>query len=262
MARSSIRLAAKRSVTGVRPHQRSLPLDESPSAPESPAPAASTDQDQPMDMATPPQAKIKSEPLTPPNQTPNLSVKTPASSGGSSKRIKRERVPRKAPRYDWHAAYVGIREWRSRHQAPVDTMGCDVLAEASISPALFRYQTLVALQLSSQTKDPVVAEAMTQLKGHKNGGLTIDSVLEMSDQELNAYICKVGFHNRKTEYLKKTARILKDEYGSDIPRTVEDIMRLPGVGPKMAYLLLQCAWKEYSLFQIKLCKLFITISKI
>jgi endonuclease-3 len=245
MSRSSVRLAAKRSLKNVIEDLKAntvvkQEVSETLVAPSSMKPPQVMKDD--VAPTTPPQAKmIKSEPQTPEKQMQESS-KTPISSG--SKRVKKERTPRKAPKYDWHSAYVGIREWRSKNQAPVDTMGCDVLAESHVSPALFRYQTLVALQLSSQTKDPVVAEAMTQLKSHPSGGLSIDSVLEMSDQQLNSYICKVGFHNRKTEYLKKTAKILKDEYGSDIPKTVDEIMKLPGVGPKMAYLLLQSAWKE------------------
>ena len=74
------------------------------------------------------------------------------------------------------------------------------------------------------------AVAVRNLQQSKNG-LTVDSILEMSDKELNDHICKVGFHNRKTIHLKKTAEILKRDYNSDIPRTAEQLMQLPGVGP-------------------------------
>lgn len=103
----------------------------------------------------------------------------------------------RGPPKNWRTMYDGIRDWRKDNMAPVDSMGCDILAQSD-TPQLFRYQTLVALQLSSQTKDPVTAEAVRNLQGHPKGGLSIDSVLDMSDAELNGYICKVGFHNRKT----------------------------------------------------------------
>jgi len=57
-----------------------------------------------------------------------------------------------------------------------------------------------------------------------------------SEGVLNGLIWKVGFHNKKTTYIKKVAEILMEEYGGDIPHTVEGMMKLPGVGPKMAYL--------------------------
>lgn len=46
------------------------------------------------------------------------------------------------------------------------------------------------------------------------------------------------------EYIKKTSEILKNEYNGDIPETVELLCKLPGVGPKMAYLVMKCAWNQ------------------
>ena len=54
----------------------------------------------------------------------------------------------------------------------------------------------------------------------------------------------VGFYNRKATYLKKTAQLLRDHYGDDIPNSVEALCRLPGVGPKMAHLCMQVAWNQ------------------
>ncbi|KAI8927602.1 DNA glycosylase [Entophlyctis helioformis] len=143
---------------------------------------------------------------------------------------------------EWLKVYSGIKAYRASTYAPVDDMGCERIADHDPSdPRLFRYQTLTALQLSSQTKDPVTAEAMANLKAHQPGGLTIDSVLAMDDKTLDGHISKVGFHNRKT--MQQTAQVLKDQYGSDIPSTVEGLMSLPGIGPKMAYLAMQVAWK-------------------
>jgi endonuclease-3 len=59
-----------------------------------------------------------------------------------------------------------------------------------------------------------------------------------------AYITgtQVGFHNRKTEYIKKAAVIMRDKHGGDIPDTFAGLTALPGVGPKMAHLCLSAAW--------------------
>jgi endonuclease III len=43
-------------------------------------------------------------------------------------------------------------------------------------------------------------------------------------------------------YLKQTAQKLHDDFDSDVPKTVDDLYSLPGVGPKMAFLALQIAW--------------------
>jgi len=61
---------------------------------------------------------------------------------------------------------------------------------------------------------------------------------------LNNMIWAVGFHNNKTRYIKAAAEILRDQYEGDIPDTIEGLMSLPGVGPKMAYLCMSTAWKR------------------
>ena len=48
-------------------------------------------------------------------------------------------------------------------------------------------------------------------------------------------------------YIRQAAQKLKDEFGSDVPKTVDELCSLPGVGPKMAFLALQVAWKLYVL---------------
>ncbi len=91
-----------------------------------------------------------------------------------------------------------------------------------------KYHVLIALMLSSQTKDQVVAEAMSALKAR---GLSIDSVLQMTDEELNHCIAKVGFHNNKTKFIKAATAILKERFGGSIPTTAEELCDLPGVRP-------------------------------
>jgi endonuclease-3 len=44
--------------------------------------------------------------------------------------------------------------------------------------------------------------------------------------------------------LKKTAEILLRDYDGDIPPTLDELMALPGIGPKMAYLIMQEAWNK------------------
>lgn len=46
-------------------------------------------------------------------------------------------------------------------------------------------------------------------------------------------------------YIKKATQILKDKYDCDVPATIPEIVELPGVGPKMAHLLMLIAWNKY-----------------
>ena len=147
------------------------------------------------------------------------------------------------PPANWEEVYAAVKEMRKSRLAPVDTMGCETLAEEHLSAKDRRFQTLIALMLSSQTKDTTNAIAMRRLQTElPPPGLTLSNILEVDPVKLNELIYVVGFHNNKTRYIKAAAQILRDEYSGDIPDTVEGLMELPGVGPKMAYLCMSAAW--------------------
>ncbi|KAJ5274228.1 hypothetical protein N7505_002773 [Penicillium chrysogenum] len=174
------------------------------------------------------------------------------------------------PPSNWEKMYGIVQEMRKdgpAADAPVDTMGCSQLFWRASSPIDRRFQTLVALMLSSQTKDTVTAVAMQRLhtelgdgnapaqdikiKQEDDDSKTVDSTLNLNNilsvdpTRLNELIRTVGFHNNKTKYIKATALILRDRHGGDIPSTPEGLMALPGVGPKMAYLCMSAAWGEH-----------------
>lgn len=50
----------------------------------------------------------------------------------------------------------------------------------------------------------------------------------------------------KVKYLKLTSAMLQKEFGGDIPDSVEGLVHLPGVGPKMAHLAMGIAWDQVS----------------
>ena len=159
------------------------------------------------------------------------------------------------PPANWLELYTIIKDMRERNPtAPVDTMGCEDLFWQSAPPKEKRYHTLTALMLSSQTKDTVTAAAMQRLHTELvppvstadgkqySSGLTVHNILSSDPKHLDSLIGKVGFHNNKTRYIKAAAEILHAEYNDDIPSTIEGLIRLPGVGPKMAYLCMSAAW--------------------
>jgi endonuclease-3 len=141
---------------------------------------------------------------------------------------------------NWKEVYNKISEMRKEKEAPVDTMGCASFKK-DCEPKEGRVNTLWSLMLSSQTKDAMTATAMKNLVA---AGSTVPDILAYSDADLDEKIAKVGFHNKKVGYLKATAKILHDKYDDDIPDTIEGMLALPGVGPKMAYLLMTHAWNK------------------
>jgi endonuclease-3 len=73
------------------------------------------------------------------------------------------------PPANWEEIYTLTREMRNANIAPVDTMGCESLADKNRTPRDQRFQTLIALMLSSQTKDTVTAPVMRAMQENMPG---------------------------------------------------------------------------------------------
>ncbi|KZT51767.1 DNA glycosylase [Calocera cornea HHB12733] len=142
----------------------------------------------------------------------------------------------------WKEQFMLIREMRSKLIAAVDTMGCDRPQDRDIDPKSRRLTVLISLMLSSQTKDETTSAAVTGLAQRLGGVITLEGLLGASDELVQEAICKVGFWRRKTVYIRQSMEKLRDEFGGDVPKTVDELCSLPGVGPKMAFLCLQNAW--------------------
>lgn len=68
--------------------------------------------------------------------------------------------------------------------------------------------------------------------------VSINKVAETSEAEIRNWIKNVGFTNKKATYIKKTTDIIIKQYGGQVPSDLASVMSFPGVGPKMAHLLL------------------------
>lgn len=143
-------------------------------------------------------------------------------------------------REQWEEVYDRIAKMRSVMTAPVDIEGAATLGEDE-DPKVFRFQTLVGLMLSSQTRDPVTAKKMRFLI---DKGLSVESILNISEKDLAQDLHGVSFHNNKAKYLKKTAQIIHEKYDGDIPGDFDVVSKFPGVGPKMTHLFLQICYDK------------------
>ena len=65
---------------------------------------------------------------------------------------------------------------------------------------------------------------------------------EADTNEVAMIIRSTGAYNRKTEYIIKTARMILEDFGGEIPKTVEELVRFPGVSRKTANVVLQIAY--------------------
>src|SRR4028119_1460633 len=92
-------------------------------------------------------------------------------------------------------------------------------------------QLLVATILSAQSTDVRVNQITGELfeKYH-----TAENYAEADPLLLEEQIRPVGFFRNKSRSIKNMARALVEEHGGEVPRTMEELVRLPGVGRKTA----------------------------
>ncbi|KAL8478106.1 hypothetical protein ACS0TY_030120 [Phlomoides rotata] len=142
---------------------------------------------------------------------------------------------------NWEKVLDGIRKMRSSEDAPVDSMGCEK-AGVSLPPKERRFAVLISSLLSSQTKDPVTHGAIQRLL--QNDLLTAEALDKADEGTIKDLIYPVGFYSRKASNMKKVADICLSKYGGDIPSTLQELLGLPGIGPKMAHLVMNVGWNN------------------
>ncbi|KAL6529820.1 alpha,alpha-trehalase nth1 [Orobanche gracilis] len=142
---------------------------------------------------------------------------------------------------NWEKVLDGIRKMRSLEDAPVDSMGCEK-AGSSLPPKERRFAVLVSSLLSSQTKDHVTHGAIQKLI--QNNLLTAEAIDKADEDDIKELIYPVGFYTRKASNMKKIAKICLSKYDGDIPSTLDGLLQLPGIGPKMAHLVMNVGWKN------------------
>jgi endonuclease-3 len=144
---------------------------------------------------------------------------------------------------DFENVWNIVKALRAVKDAPVDLWGCDKVVDATAPKDVFEFQTLVAAMLSSQTKDQCVKQGMDNLL---KSDLSLAGVLSLTEDEIDEKIKMVGFHRTKARNIRLVAHTLKENHGGRVPKSFEDLTSLPGVGPKMANLVMSCAFNESS----------------
>lgn len=144
----------------------------------------------------------------------------------------------------WFNQWTKIEEMRHFKKAAVDTMGADALARRDVSdPVQFRFQTLIATMLSPQTRDEQTDIAYENLRSLvQPSTLTASSLAKQSLDKIEEAIKPVSFYKVKAGNILEAARICLSNYKGDIPADLDDLLKLKGVGPKIAYLTFTIAW--------------------
>ena len=99
------------------------------------------------------------------------------------------------------------------------------------------FSVLVGTILSSRTKDACTAGAVRRLFAKKKGDVFAPSDLDrLSADEIEKLIYPVGFFREKAKHLKELPRVLREKFSGVLPKSVEELCELPGVGRKTANL--------------------------
>ena len=70
----------------------------------------------------------------------------------------------------------------------------------------------------------------------------LDTLLELSEEELEDYIHSLGFYHTKARNLYRLFRELADRFQGEVPQTMQELTSLPGVGRKTANVVLANAF--------------------
>lgn len=101
------------------------------------------------------------------------------------------------------------------------------------------WELLVAVELSAQCTDKKVNEVTRDLfKKYR----TLDDYVNANPKEFEKDIFSTGFYRNKTKNILAAAKMVKDEYGGVLPKTMGEMLRIPGVARKTANVVLGNAY--------------------
>ena len=101
------------------------------------------------------------------------------------------------------------------------------------------FELLIATILSAQSTDEMVNRVTPALFARCP---TPEAFLELDVEELEEMIRTIGLYRSKARHILQACRMLVEEFGGEVPRTREELMRLPGVGRKTANVVLSNAF--------------------
>lgn len=97
------------------------------------------------------------------------------------------------------------------------------------------FQLLVSTILSAQSTDKSVNKVTEELYKHYPN---LESFLSLTQEEIENKIKKIGLYKNKSKSIYNMCRELKENFSGEVPRTMEELMSLSGVGRKTASVVL------------------------
>lgn len=124
-----------------------------------------------------------------------------------------------------------------QHVSELSTPVTKLVSERSEDP----FKVLITTILSARTKDvtttKVIKDLFTEISSFKD-------LKRASEGRIRELITPVGFYKNKAKYLKALPEVIEERFDGRIPDTVEELVRLPGVGRKTANLVVATAFHK------------------
>ncbi len=140
-------------------------------------------------------------------------------------------APRRGTSYVHEARRRGLGRRRERIGPIVERLA----AEHEDATIALRFRTdvelLISVMLSAQTTD-VNVNRVTQRLFEKYR--RPEDYLAVPVEELERDVYATGFYRQKTKSIRGAMRVLLEEFDGQVPRRLEDLLRLPGVARKTA----------------------------
>ena len=102
------------------------------------------------------------------------------------------------------------------------------------------YELLFSVRLAAQCTDERVNKITPALFERFP---TLEAFAEADIAEVEEYVRSCGFYHSKARDIVACANVLLEKYGGELPRTMEELTALPGVGRKTANLILGDVFK-------------------
>ncbi len=108
-------------------------------------------------------------------------------------------------------------------------------APVKLMPRRDSFRILVSAVLSTRTQDPVTAEASSRLYRRASSA---KALARLRPARIEKLIFPVGFYHTKARLLPRLAQMLNERWRGQVPRTMAELLELPGVGRKVASIVL------------------------
>ena len=102
------------------------------------------------------------------------------------------------------------------------------------------FEMLIATILSANTADACVNTITPELFRHYPDA---EHLMRASLEDIIVIIRPCGTYNRKSSYIRESARLIVENFGGKVPKSMEDLVTLPGVSRKTANVVLSVVFK-------------------